>query len=165
MSKLNFFSLPTVWWWRLSLIVMILAVSLVRHIQVLSVMWTYVVWFGLGLGLGGMIDIFDRAVLLKKYQDPQATSAKPITSSLLFYLSLVPVSIFVITSSGSALGAGLILGLWVGVLSDFVTATDFEFIRQNYLYQLKKSLTDTQITWLIRLIFVWLLLLTVLVMF
>ncbi len=199
MIRPNFSSIPAVWLWRVSLIVMILAVSLIRHLDVLAVMWLYVAWFGLGLILGVLVDVIDRRVLLKKYQDFQptqpasqtdsvtqsqpatplapvtqpdstsptqpATPTKPVTSSLLFYLSLIPVSLFVITSSGSALGAGLILGLWVAILSDLVTAPDSDFIRQNYLYQLKQPLSDLQTTWLIRGGFGWLLLLTILAMF
>ncbi len=165
MNRPSFSTPSAVWLWRVSLILVILAISLIRHLNVLSVMWVYVVWFGSGLVLGILVDILDKRVLLKKYQDPQATSTQPVTSSLLFYLSLIPLSLFVITSSGSALGAGLILGLWVAVLSDFVTAPNSDFIRLNYLYQLKRPLTDVQTTWLIRGGFFWLLLLTILAMF
>lgn len=42
--------------------------------------------------------------------------SQPLTRSIFFILALFVLGVFVITSAGSSLGTGLILGLWLGLL-------------------------------------------------
>lgn len=153
------------WLWRLILVLAVAIASIIRHINVLSSMWPYLVWFGLGLMIGAIVRTLDHLLLTRWYQDKSTPDTKLITESTLFILCLIPVSLFVVTSSGSALGAGLILGLWISVLADFMAAPSHDVVQMRYLYQLKQTLTRTQIAWLIRATFLWLITLCVWVLF
>ncbi len=72
-----------------------------------------VLWLGGGLLIGLFIAKLDEIFGMQLYQSFEGV---PMTRSSLFAVILVALSVFVITSSGSILGAGVISGLWLNLL-------------------------------------------------
>lgn len=65
-----------------------------------------------------------------------------ITRSLLFILSLFPLSIYMITSTGSAMGVGVLLGILVGLAIEMIILRrDLLFFQQHFFYQLRRPAT------------------------
>lgn len=70
------------------------------------------VLFIIGLGCGVVFSWLDKAVLYHYYKDKTIpTSAQYITRSFLFVLAYLATSLFVVSSSGSQLGTGVVLGV------------------------------------------------------
>lgn len=67
-----------------------------------------IVLFGVGIAIGVGLLWFDELFLRKWYGDEQL-----ITRSPLFLLTYVPLALFVVTSTGSRIGMGLVLGMGV----------------------------------------------------
>ena len=131
--------------------------------------WRFVLFVG-GVYLGTILLLIDQLWLWRMYQDepesqPNATvgtaeTAEPpvmpprhtfiITKSIFFALLYVPLALFIITSAGSAIGVGLILGIGLQL--------SFELLRVkrrghdiNELWTVgKQPLTDKEKLWLTR---------------
>ncbi len=87
-----------------------------------------------------------------------------ITRSLLFVLSLVPLGIFLLTSTGSVLGIGLYLGILVSYSSELVSFYHSpQLIRDRFLYQLKKAPQANEMLWFMVGVVTWTVLFGVLV--
>ncbi|MCA9369768.1 MAG: hypothetical protein H6774_01855 [Pseudomonadales bacterium] len=71
---------------------------------------------GIALGLG--ILIVDQLFLSQYYLESGETQL--ITRSVIFLLILIPLSIFVLTSSGSLVGMGMMIGLQVGLTAEML---------------------------------------------
>ncbi len=156
-NKINLTSLI----WNLALFLVVLALAVFRHILVLTEMWTYILLFGAGLMSGLWVLFIDKQFLTKILVD----NNRPVTESLLFFLLLIPVSLFVVTSSGSPLGAGIIIGLWMSILIRFMTAESDQAIISRYLYQLKKPIPANYLSMIKWGLAVWILILIVWVLF
>ncbi len=73
-----------------------------------------------------------------------------ITRSSVFLISYVALAIYVITSTGSVLGIGLILGIGLHFCLDFWRyRRDEERFHKHFLWQLKRKLTDKEMTYLV----------------
>lgn len=101
-------------------------------------------WYA-GIGLL----ILDKKQLYKYYYESVHTErdrfAKLITRSLLFILSYFALSTFLITSSGSSLGIGLIAGIGLVLAFElWQSRTYVEFFNQ-YFIQAKKTWTAKEI--------------------
>ncbi len=73
------------------------------------------------------------------------------TRSTLFLIVLWPLSFFVITSTGSFLGIGLVMGIFVGLLEEMWTLRkEVQIFNQRFWSQVKTQLTPEQI----RLLFI-----------
>lgn len=71
-----------------------------------------------------------------------------ITRSLLFLLTLVPLGIFLLTSTGSVLGIGVYLGIIITLCVEIMSLYgDIDTLSARYLYQLNRKLrvSDLQI--------------------
>lgn len=85
-------------------------------------------WFVIGLGVGVGLLWADQQWLWRWYAD----KAQPfvITRMFVFILVLIPLSIFIVTSSGSYLGQGLVLGMILNYTIDlgfsYRSATRFQ---------------------------------------
>lgn len=71
--------------------------------------WQIAALFVVGLIAGIVALRLDSTNAWKWYQ------SQPVTRSMFFILSLFVAGVFVITSTESSLGAGLIMGLWFGL--------------------------------------------------
>lgn len=118
--------------------------------------WYRFLFFLLGLMLGLVLLILDERVLHQKYndqlldQDGKSTSnhsAFLATRSSLFLLTLIPLAIFVTTSTSSAVGIGFVLGLVLGLVHEMWLFRNLvkEF-SNRFLSQLKINSTAEFVT-------------------
>jgi hypothetical protein len=114
-------SLPSFPTWLMSLI---LAVVQVAVFGLIKQNWWSAAWLGIGLGLGLGLLAFDRWWLVKRYTEVGQALA-PVTRSLMFLVALTVVAVFVVTSSGSSLGTGVVLGI------GFQTAAELWAVRRD----------------------------------
>lgn len=104
-----------------------------------AVSYLQVVFFAIGMLLGlALLDI-DENYLYKHYS---AESKKLATRSLLFLISLLPLGLFLLTSTGSATGVGMFLGIISGLSLEFYRMkNDLDGFQKRFLYQLKRNIT------------------------
>jgi hypothetical protein len=95
--------------------------------------------FSVGLVLGMALLEIDE-LFLYKYYDP--TEKKLATRSLLFLISLFPLGLFLLTSTGSPTGVGMFLSIISGLSLDIFTyRKDLLAFHHRFLYQLKRKIT------------------------
>lgn len=104
--------------------------------------WKQLILFTLGLYLAIGLLIADEKILYRYYSLSSDQAVKLITRSALFLLALVPLALFVVTSTGSILASGLVMGLWIGLMVEmfYLRANPVKF-HQQLLHDLKKELT------------------------
>lgn len=101
--------------------------------------------FGLLLGMG-LLEI-DETVLFKYYVDQESVDTKKrlVTRSLLFILLLFPLGLFLLTSTGSAIGVGMFLSILSGLsLEFFLLRKNRAGFQERFLHQLKREITDSE---------------------
>lgn len=75
------------------------------------------VLFGIGIGVGLLLLLADRRLFYAYYNDQGQTEEKYLaTRSAIFLLTLIPLSLFVITSTMSLLGIGLVMSLILNLI-------------------------------------------------
>lgn len=119
------------------------------------------VLFLVGAVLGAALLYVDEAILSEKYAEQGVTGQVVMTRSLLFVVTLIPLAIFVITSSGSSIGMGLLLLLLSGVLLEMIAMRkQVEQFNHRFLSQLKNPWNQNEmLVYIAILVFFWLLLL------
>lgn len=71
---------------------------------------------------------------------------KPVLHSLYFILVFILLALYVITSTGSFLGTGVVAGIALYYVSDLWTRySDHDYIKKNYLSEVKKEFSKTEI--------------------
>ncbi len=122
--------------------------------------------FALGVLLGLALLILDQKRLFEFYNDdiesstdPEKVHGEPPTSqeaiflatrSTLFLLVLIPLSLFVVTSTGNALGGGLMMGLLLGLIQEFWEYRQLpKAFRERFLSQLKIEPKPADINWIV----------------
>ena len=99
-----------------------------------------VLWFVLGSYLGNLLLWLDGAVLYPRYNELQTYPQKLITRSVLFIIAFLGAALFILTSSGSSLGAGMIIGIGVSLIGEMVAyLRQPQLFQQRFLYQLKRQ--------------------------
>ncbi len=111
-----------------------------------SVSYTDGLLFGIGLLLGMFLLEADEKFLFKYYieADSQAEDKQKrlVTRSLLFLLLLFPLGLFLLTSTGSAIGVGIFLSITSGLALEFFTLrNDRQGFQERFLHQLKRDIT------------------------
>ncbi len=100
-----------------------------------------VIWFLLGAYLGNIVLIVDSVWLYPKYNELRTVPQKLISRSLIFLIAYIITALFVVTTSASSLGIGLVLGigfsLWGEMLAYLLTQP--QFFAQRYFFQLKRT--------------------------
>ena len=103
--------------------------------------WTAWLWLVIGLVIGWLTLFFDTTLFYKYYLEPhqQKISPKPLISrSIIFLVVFVPLSLFVVSSSGSLLGIGVVVAMVVVYLSEIISLkNDQSKFAQNFLWQTK----------------------------
>lgn len=114
------------------------------HRFLLSTGFYLVGWYA-GIGLL----ILDKNTLYKYYYESVHLEhdkfARLITRSLLFILAYFALSIFIITSSGSSLGMGLISGIGLVLAFELWQSRTFVEFFNQYFVQAKKSWNSREI--------------------
>lgn len=107
------------------------------------------VFFLVGLLLGWAILEADEAYFNKYYLEKEQLSAavKPlITRSVLFMLALIPTALFVLTSTGSVIGVGVLVSITSGLALEMHSyRSDVVAFQQRFLSQLKKEVSAEDI--------------------
>lgn len=105
-----------------------------------------VVLFLIGFYLGNALMWLD-GVALYPYYNPLRTEPKQLlTRSVIFILAFIPVTLFVLTSSGSLLGSGLVFAIGLTLASEiFLLRHDAQAFHYHFLSQLKRQLTDQEL--------------------
>lgn len=100
--------------------------------------------FGCILGLGMLVS--DKLWWWRYYQNEVAGASGQyrITRSVLFLAALVPLVIFVITSSGSLVGMGLVTGITVGLAAEVVAGRREPDFEQKYFQGYKGKLSQQE---------------------
>lgn len=100
--------------------------------------------------------VFKQPILSQEqvFNDVQSAQvAKPqklITRSTLFLLAMVPLTVFVLTSSGSLLGSGLVIGILLGVVEEMWRFWAMGSIFQTrFMHDLKTELSQKDIRYIV----------------
>ncbi len=142
---------------------------------VVQPVWRYLL-FVAGFILGLVLMVLDEASLAKFYQEPERTNSEfdqesnqspyLVSRSTLFLIALVPLALFVVTSTGSALGSGLVLGLLLSLIIEMAFFRQLpQLFNQRFLTQLKTEFNQQQINQLFWFMLVFFIFLNLLVIF
>lgn len=125
-----------------------------------------VVLFVLGSYLGNVVLWMDGALLYPRYNELQTYPQKLITRSILFVLAFSGAALFILTSSGSSLGAGIVIGLGVSLLGEMVVYLRHPTLfQQRFLFQLRRQPSGAELRLYVLIFSVWLVLLSTLFLF
>ncbi len=128
--------------------------SLILSFDKLGSLWYQIPLLIIGLVFGLMLVKVDRLYLHHLYRSNETDGL--VTQSLLFLGLFVPLSFFVVTSTGSILGGGLIVGFLAEITATFFgLRSDKALLEKTYFYQLQRSLTGTEIQLLSALVLFW----------
>jgi hypothetical protein len=112
-----------------------------------SELWPVAAWFLAGTALAASILWFDENVAYPKYQMMDGEAVGLVSRSALFLLAYIPLSVYLLTSSGSLFGMGLIVGIGLQLALEmfFLRATPDLFVAR-FLRQVRRdfSLSDIQ---------------------
>lgn len=127
----------------LSIIGVYFVLSLVLSWTKLLSLWYQIPVLGVGLLLGMLVPQIDRLFLHHLYRSDESSGL--VTQSMVFLGLFFPVSLFVVTSTGSIFGGGVVIGLLAQTLATFLK------LRQNpqeldrvFFFQLQRSLTEIE---------------------
>ena len=99
-----------------------------------------VVIFVIGAYIGNAILWADGALLYARYNELQTLPQKLITRSILFVIAFTAATLLILTSSGSGLGAGIVIGLGISLLGEMIAyLREPPQFQQRFLYQLKRQ--------------------------
>ena len=105
-----------------------------------------VLLFVLGSYLGNLLLWVDGKYLYPRYNELQTYPQKLITRSILFVLAFTGAALFILTSSGSSLGAGLVIGIGISLVGEMIAyLRQPQLFQQRYLYQLKRQPTRVEL--------------------
>lgn len=69
-----------------------------------------------------------------------------VTRSAFFFVAYVATAIFMLTSTGSVIGAGIILGIGLHFCFDFLLyRRDMQKFHEHFLWQIKRQFADTEV--------------------
>lgn len=128
--------------------------SLILSFDKLLSLWFQIPILIVGLLFGLLLVKVDRLYLHHLYRSNETDGL--VTQSLLFLGLFVPLSFFIVTSTGSMLGGGLIVGFLAEITATFFALrSDKALLEKTFFYQLQRSLTGTEIQLLSVLILFW----------
>lgn len=104
-----------------------------------------IIYFLVGASLATLILIADELIVSKYYRE-DTTDTSLVTRSALFLLAYIPLALFVVTSSGSLIGLGLILALGVSIVIELLSyRNNPAALQQRYLFQVKKEYKPSEL--------------------
>lgn len=107
-----------------------------------------------GLILGITWPILDKSFFQAYYDSTR--EKKIITNSLLFILGLIPVSLLITTSTSSAFGSGLVMGLAIHLLSLMLSLVkDSVAFDQEFLHQIRRPILNYERWVLLIIVIFW----------
>ncbi len=110
--------------------------------------WTTWVWLVVGLIMGWLLLFLDDLSLHRFYLDRTQLDQRPrplISRSLLFLIAFVPLSLFVVTSSGSLIGGGMVISMAVVYMSELLLhKNNPQVFAQKFLWQTRSELKQNE---------------------
>lgn len=120
------------------------------------------IFFLLGFYLGNLLLWADGKILYSYYNELRTEPKQLITRSALFMIVYVFLALFVVTSSGSYIGTGMIFGIGLTLLSElFALRNTSDTFHHKFLFQLKRQLAPLEIQRLVQAFGVVMLVLTI----
>jgi hypothetical protein len=108
--------------------------------------WTTLVWLLAGLVGGIALLWLDETIAFPRYQVMDGERVGLVSRSTLFLLSFLPLALFILTSSGSLVGMGLILGMGFSLaLEMLMLHTTPVVFRERFLQQLKREVSAQEV--------------------
>lgn len=109
-----------------------------------------VLFFTFGIFVGVLLLYLDETYFYQYYLERHDHKLKLMTRSLVFMVLLFPMGLFVVSSTASKIGIGLILGLMTSLfleLSDY--SKDIDAFHERFLFQLKRKLNNQEVDYLV----------------
>lgn len=104
---------------------------------------TLYAWFLVGYAFGLAVMLLDEMVLYKQYAAQTPDALQLITRSPLFLAAYPVLAFFAITSSGSALGVGVLLGMGIVLVAESVALQrDPARLRARFAQHLSAQVSD-----------------------
>lgn len=150
---------------RLPLLMILALVYGLPFYFVLPDIWTWL-QFLIGCFLGGLLLVLDEKVFCHWYVDATEVGTHLMTRSLVFIAVYLPLAAFVVTSSGSPLGAGLVLGLGLGLAIEMWLAREnLTRFQARFGWQINHQFSQENVRNMARFFTAFLGLLTVLILY
>ncbi len=128
--------------------------SLILSFDKLLSLWFQIPILVVGLLLGLLLTNIDRKYLHHLYRSSEGEGL--VTQSLLFLGLFIPLSFFVVTSTGSILGGGIIVGFLASTTASlYVLRTDKQLLEKTYFYQLKRPLSQVEVHLVMAALLLW----------
>ena len=138
----------------LGIVAIYFILSLILSFDTLLSIWYQIPILILGLLVGLLLIQIDRMYLHHLYRSTESEGL--VTQSLLFLGLFLPLSFFIITSTGSILGGGIIVGFLANTLASlFALSTNKNLLEKTYFYQLKRPLTQMEVYSVLGAIVLW----------
>lgn len=100
--------------------------------------------FSLGMFFGMFLLEADEKFLFKYYDEDDK---RLVTRSFLFLVSLGPLGLFLLTSTGSSLGVGMFLGIISSLsLEMYTMRNDLSAFKKRFLFQLRRDISHDEHT-------------------
>jgi hypothetical protein len=119
--------------------------------------------FVLGCIGGSLLLIMDERFAWRWYNERFSAAQQLITRSLLFVGVYLLLALYIVTSAGSSLGSGLVMGLGLGVVLEmWLFKQDVGEFQNRFAWQVNHVFTPVHVTRLVQLFSVFMAVLTVL---
>lgn len=102
-------------------------------------------YFVIGSIVGLFLLWFDCRFLVSYYRTPELSQA--ISRSPIFLLTLIPLAIFINTSTGNMIGRGIIISLLAALTLEVIMAIQSGSFQQTFLPTAQKALTAQEQQW------------------
>lgn len=107
-----------------------------------------------GWYIGQLLMILDKKTIYKYYYESihqkNDTFARLVTRSILFILAFFGLSLFLVTSTGSAIGMGLIMGIGLVLAFELWSSRNYVEFFNQYFIQSSRNWTKIEVTNFIR---------------
>lgn len=111
-----------------------------------EIYWVEVFLLIFGMYLGVAILWIDKYFLYEYYLDSGNNTDGLATRSIVFMMALVPLAIFINSSTGSRIGAGVILGIITSLAQEMWSLQNHpQEFKDTFLFQLKRVVSDEEI--------------------
>jgi hypothetical protein len=125
-----------------------------------SSIWQFAFFCG-GIGIALVLMWLDQTVLYRYYSEPEQP-VQLVTRSPLFFVAYIPMTLYVITSSGSPLGMGLVLAIGIILATElFIWRNNPQVLNGRFYAHTGKQLSPAEFSWVFRFLVVFLLVMTI----
>ena len=140
--------------WAIFVAIVFFAITLVLSFSQLLSLWLGVLLLFVGLVFGLLLNQIDREFLHHLYRSDPNDGL--VTQSILFLGLFFLLSVFVVTSTGSLLGGGIIIGFLANTTASmFALKNSPEQLQSTFFFQLKRPIEKVEILTILSGMVVW----------